>query len=424
MSLWESESSQQAQEVITVLLAARTETGWVSCYENTFRMRALQVWSGNKIEDDNVIMKVLTRMKDRGLSTIQDFKTVRSEILAEWARESNTQRTQWEFFIPLIAKLADDVSRPAGVLLLDTPFVWDKWQAVEGKIGTENIDRALTDAFLNIKQRPEICISLQSEGIDPIDSWNSLIPTFDLFRGILEYGYGFGRRSMIIGGGNESRRTIFPVPEWFLARDAKQSLKVLRFDIHRPAGGNVQELSAQGFNQIVKVAKRFASPPDKRSTNALLADAFRLYAQALDEPFRHTCLLGLWQMAEALTLSNRGDTKIVCARLAAAVEKRMQPPPTGLSKILEDIANKRNRMVHCGIHDVDDDDINILKLICEMALWSVMQATDKLPTKEHLSHFLTLSCRTTTDLRTMGEALKWVFELEEKLSSANSSESA
>ncbi len=79
-------------------------------------------------------------------------------------------------------------------------------------------------------------------------------------------------------------------------------------------------------------------------------------------------------------------------------------------------------MVHHGIHDIDDDDINILKLICEMALWSAMQAADKLPTKEHLNHFLALSCRANTDLQTMGEALNWIYELEKKLSAEKKEE--
>ncbi len=48
--LWEGEYRKLAQEVITALIAARNDTGWVSCYENTFRMRALQAWSNNSIE--------------------------------------------------------------------------------------------------------------------------------------------------------------------------------------------------------------------------------------------------------------------------------------------------------------------------------------------------------------------------------------
>jgi hypothetical protein len=43
-------------------------------------------------------------------------------------------------------------------------------------------------------------------------------------------------------------------------------------------------------------------------------------------------------------------------------------------------------------------------------------APPKLPTKEHLNHFLALSCRAKTDLQAMGEALKWVFELKDKVS--------
>jgi hypothetical protein len=370
-------------------------------------------------------MKALSRMTDRGLSTVEDFEAMHAEIWAEWARESNNQKSQWEFFVPFVMKLTDDAPRPATFSLLGTTFILDKWQATEGSIGTGNIDQAFAKDFLKVEQRPETCLSLTAEGAGSVQAWETVIPAFDLFRGLLEYVHGYGRRSMSIGGGSKSVRSIFPVPQWLLARNASGHLEVLRFDINKSPDGNVQTLVVQAFDQIAKNAAMFADSPSKGSTTALLTDAFRLYAQALDEPFRHSCLLGLWQMGETLTLSNRfnGDTKMVCARLVATVEKRMQPPPTGLPKILEDIADKRNRIVHHGIHDVDDEDINILKLICEMALWCVMHAVDKLPTKEHLNHFLTLSCRAKTDLEVMGEALEWVYELERKLSTAKPSES-
>ncbi len=385
-------------------------------------MRALQAWSDNRIDGDSIIMKVLTRMKEHGLGTTEEFEKIHGEIRAEWARESNSQRGRWEFFIPFVAKLADDMPRAASVTLLDTAFVFDKWEDAEGKLGPENVKRAFANDFLKVEQRPETCLSLTAEGVNSIHAWNGVTPAFDLFRGLLEYIYGFGRRSMIFGGGNKSKRATFPIPKWLLARSANQAIEVLRFDTNALPTTAVQTLNAQGFGQLVTAAGRFSTPSSKNSTTTLLADAFRIYAQALDEPFRHTCLLGLWQMAETLTLSNRGDTRIVCARLVATVERRMQPPPTGLPEILDDIAVKRNRMVHNGIHDIDDDDINILKLICEMALRSVMQAADKLPTKEHLNHFLALSCRAKTDLQTMGEALNWIYELEKKLSAEREDE--
>ncbi len=171
--LWAIEFRQRAQEVITSLIAARTDTGWVSCYENTFRMRALQAWSGNRIDGDSIIMKVLTRMKERGLGTIEEFEKVHSEIRGEWARESNSHRSWWEFFIPFIGKLADDMPRAASVTLLDAAFVFDKWGDVEGKLGPENVRHALAKGFLEVGQRPETCLSLTAEGVNSIHAWNS-----------------------------------------------------------------------------------------------------------------------------------------------------------------------------------------------------------------------------------------------------------
>jgi hypothetical protein len=422
--LWESPYRQRAQEVITALLAARTDTGWVWCHENTFMMRALQAWSDSKLRSDDIIRKVLSRMKESCLGTVEDFEVMHAEIRAEWARQSNDQKTQWEFFVPLVMKLADDMPRPTTVSLLGRTFVLNTWKTVESTLGVENIDRIFVKHSLKVAKRPETCLLLTADGVNSDQAWDSMVGAFDLFRGLLEFVHGFSCRSASIVG-EPSARSLFPLCQWLLARSAMQGLEASRFMSDPPLRANVQTLEPKGFDELVKNAAMFSNAPVKGSTAALLADSLRLYVQALDEPFRHTCLLGLWQMAETLTLSNRsgGDTKMVCTRLVTTVGKRMRPSPTGLQEILQDIAEKRNRMVHHGIHDtIDDEDINILKVICEMALWCVMRDADKLPTQEHLDHFLMLSNRPKGDLEVMDQALEWVHELEKKLSSTKGPE--
>jgi hypothetical protein len=417
--LWEGEYRSKAQEVITERLAARKDTGWVADPDHTFRMRALQAWSKGKIEADVVILKTLGRMKERGLTTVEDFEAVHAELRAEWARQSNEQKTQWEFYVPLAMKSAADLSLPVTIPVLGRQFVLKTWQETETGLGRPQIDDAFSRAFCDANKFPEVCLTFSGDGVNAHAAWNHAAPGYDLFRGLLEFVHGFFCWSH--HWGRPKARVRFPQWPWVLAVSPGKPMEVIQFITDEPPSPHPQVLEAKRLAELVKYATKFANEPPKSSTLALLTDSLRLYSQALDERFRHTCLLGLWQMAETLTLSNRfgGDTKMVTARLVAMIDKRLKPEPVGLPEILRDIADKRNRIVHHGIHDtVDDEDINILESVCEMSLWCVFHDAEKLPTQDHLNHYLTLRSRPRAELEVMGHALNRVTELDRQLSTA------
>lgn len=60
---------------------------------------------------------------------------------------------------------------------------------------------------------------------------------------------------------------------------------------------------------------------------------------------------------------------------------------SGYRYCLEAIGRKRNDVVHRGIHRVKDDDINILKLACEIALQWLVDMYEKMPTQDCLSRY-------------------------------------
>ena len=86
----------------------------------------------------------------------------------------------------------------------------------------------------------------------------------------------------------------------------------------------------------------------------------------------HRALLTWWQLAEAIALSARinGDTKTVAKRLSWFCRK-WRIDTTGINECLEKIADHRNEIVHRGHSpDVDEEDCNFMKTVCERAvLW-------------------------------------------------------
>lgn len=150
-------------------------------------------------------------------------------------------------------------------------------------------------------------------------------------------------------------------------------------------------LADKHLKLIQHLAPRFSRQPPPDSTTALIIDAFRLYAQAMDERFDHASFLGLWQLAETLTLSDMagGRTETVCRRLAWH-GTRLKLPGSGFRHLLEYYAERRNDMVHHGIRDVGDDEVNFVKLICELVLGWLINESRHLRTKHHLAAFYQL----------------------------------
>lgn len=419
--LWEGEYRRKAQEVITERLAARKESGWTGDYDHTFRLRALQAWSNGKVEDDGVVMNVLRVMKERGFVTVEEFEAVYAELRAEWARQSNEQKTRWDFYVPQAMTAATDLSLSVTISVLGYQFTLRRWSEVEASLGRAEIEGAFSRKYRRAPdQLPGVCLSFSADGVNEYAAWKRAGPVYDFYRGLLEYVHGFWSWTHFFAGPPKAR-VRFPLWPWMLATSTGKPMELIEFITDEPPSPPPNTLEIKRWTELAEVAAKFANDPPNGTTVALLVDALRLYSQALDERFRHTCLLGLWQMAETLTMSGQfgGKTDVVCARLVTIIDKRLRPEPVGLSEILQVIAKKRNRIVHHGVHDdVDDEDINILKSVCEMSLWCILRDAEKLPTQEHLEHYLRFRPRPRDELKVMSEANAWVHELDRKLSTA------
>lgn len=154
-------------------------------------------------------------------------------------------------------------------------------------------------------------------------------------------------------------------------------------------------------------ARRFSREPPQDSTVSLIIDGLRLYAQAMDERFDHACFLDLWQLAETITLSDRGGTDEVCRRLAWHGSE-LGLPGSGFKNLLDNFARIRNQIVHRGIRDVDDEEVNFMKRISEVALLWLIRESKNVPTKQHLNAFYQLRTRGDTVVEAFSHAANFI----------------
>jgi len=129
----------------------------------------------------------------------------------------------------------------------------------------------------------------------------------------------------------------------------------------------------------------------------------------MDARFQHLCLLGFWQLAEAITHSETvgGNTDKVVARLAwHGIGIGLKA--SGYRETLAVLGKKRNDIVHRGIHDVQDDDINILKFACEVAIEWLIRIQKTLPSTAHIEHYYRLRDMNNTDLEAVRDCVAYL----------------
>jgi hypothetical protein len=75
---------------------------------------------------------------------------------------------------------------------------------------------------------------------------------------------------------------------------------------------------------------------------------------------------------------------------------------------LEVLSEKRNNLVHRGIDNIDQDDINILKIVCETALKWIIEEHNNLKTKLHLNEFYRLRTSSEKEIEAISDCIKYI----------------
>jgi hypothetical protein len=130
----------------------------------------------------------------------------------------------------------------------------------------------------------------------------------------------------------------------------------------------------------------------------------------------HRRLIGFWQLAELLTLSERtsGKTDVVCEKLAA-YKQIFLPDGIGLKLALHEIADKRNHAVHRGIyHNIRDEDVQLLKMICETAFAFIFAHRKSIRTLEDLDLYYQFRNRDLEGLKQVRKNLAYLLKQKKK----------
>lgn len=410
MKLWKDSKRSTAQELITWLLEVKNESGWTVERVNTIAFSELSCSSVSPSELTEVeIMVILSEMVREGKKSADEFETIYTQRRRNdsIARQKNTDT--WHFYIPVHLSFNPKIRLPVHVKILDTEFAFLTRNTITRNVGKEVMSSPTKLRHLTgqaIKNIPDLFMSVSSNGIDWKIAWGLVEPAFNAFRGLIELTLGFGGWRW---GDHQKARSEVPHPLWLLTKRGNGEIEGLQFDIEDTSSGKPHELTTQEL-QLIRYNCRFLQKePTKESTLAIIADCLRLYSQAMDARFSYSCFLGLWQLAEALTLSETvgGQTDKVVERLAWHGSD-IGLKASGYTDTLRAYAKKRNDIVHRGIHSVDDDEVNTLKFACELALMWLIREHKNITNTAQLNQFYRLRETNDTELEALGKAIEHV----------------
>ena len=398
--------SHEFTEIIDYLLEQRNDDGWPATTEVDLAMQELMAHCTGNPQKGH-LMRALNTISQEGISR-EDF----DKILAGIARspDQSEKWPEWEVFLPAQVELAGDLPTSPSLTIHGTTFTFRGIDEVKQRLPFDPTDsRELTLAVRSsdLGPVPETYVVAKETAASWRNVWRQLGPSFDVFKGFIEFQHKFGSRRI----GGDAPRASFPHPKWYVAYDGDETANGSTFlvddhEIRRPI-----ELDSSHLSVLRTKSAFLSSKPSSKSTDSLIADALRLYSQAMDERFRDKCFLGLWQTLETVALSGdvRGDTRKICSRIAWH-GSRVGLPGSGFRYRLKELANKRNDVVHRGIQDVTDYDINVLKIIVEVALGWLQNVRNDLPTEKHLSTYYQYRSTSSADLKKRRADLKRVEE--------------
>ncbi len=300
------------------------------------------------------------------------------------------KRESWRIYLPIETRIKE-IELPIKLRVLNQDYyIVEEISAIK-RIGKRKYDELIKrmQKWYTFNNSNRYYISTIAHNATKDEAWDRTIPSFDVLRGILEYSLNLGHWRLSLGGIFSSRQTISH-PK-FIIKYSKSKSDVHGFQIEHSSENVISDFDKKRYSRIRSYCNIFRNDTHESQIVMLLADSLRLYAQAMDQKLPHMCFMGLWQMAELLTLSRNfgGNTKTICKRLGMICH---DPNYSNLNilSILGIYADKRNSIVHRGIHEVEEDDVNILKYYCEIAFNWLLQRRDDICTVTHLEYLYSI----------------------------------
>lgn len=413
---WNNNSKDKAREAIVRLLNIKRQSGkkegWPLHPIITMGLTEISYSIINIELNDGEIQHILGLMYKKHWSSLEKFEKCANDYLRTRNIRNKKSNTKWRILLPISIEISDDVSLPIRMYTLGYNYYLIAKKSAEKHVGKNILKNHIErGSYWNINiPHPKYYLSTIVEGVNTNLAWDIAIPSFDTLRGLLEYSYSSGRWNRPFGARILKRHSV-PHPLWVII-DSKDTSQLFHFETEAENKRKDVVLNRKVLDKYYSYAEHFKRRTSRGSTLEILSDALRLYSQALDQREDHLCFLGFWQMAETLVLSRNfgGDTKEVCRRIAWH-GSRLKMMGTGIRNTLLAFARKRNDIVHKGIHSVTDEDVNIIKTICEISFEWMISNYSNIPSNAHLDEFYRITKYNKDEIKRIMNLMNYAIDV-------------
>ncbi len=408
--LWDGKDNKLVESIFKTLFLSWKGNGFSFTPELSAYRKLLSYMSTDSRLTESLLFEILCQMaKDEKYSVVEFEKRFENRI----ANVTTAKKTEWVFVIPLMINFSDEFAFPIKMKFFNQMIFISKWSSLAKRFGKKRINTLLTKNSLskNINTY-KTAIVLTSYGSSGYNAWQKVDFTFDAFRGIMEFSYLYNTISLSLG--RNASKGVFPLAGhiWGLCEDLSVDEDLIFFLTADECKPKVHVIRKKNWSSVLYLVQLIKNIPAKNSINELLANCFRLYGQSVNHNFAHLILLGLWQIAEELSCSMPGQTKTetICQRLA-------KHSPYNFSedisiKLLQIISKKRNDIVHRGINEANENDVNILKTFCDSNIaWLVnLVANNKLNKKIDLENYYSHYTQSDNHLKSIVSTINYIQE--------------
>ncbi|MBU0473947.1 MAG: hypothetical protein KKF62_07255 [Bacteroidetes bacterium] len=406
MKLWKENNITEIQKLLNFLLSIWQENGGYSfTAKNTFAFNEFLCSIKTKEFVRSAAHKAITEMRSTSKNTPEEFCEIYNRIKKELSKKKSLQN-KFTFYIPLEAEFEGSIDFPISITLLGNKFQFVRNIPFSKKLLSSLPMRLLEyqgKVKEHISDKNRIFLSIVGHGKDWDEAWENITLSFDVLRGIIEFSFSFRGFQM---SSHSKPRSKIPHPKWVIIRNHNNEFDGTTFNVQ-----DYKLISKFKFTpKHIKVMKNntrvLQNKPKINSSKQLLVSCMRLYSDAMDGYYRYNQFLGLWTIAEAICLSEDfgGESKKVSKRLAWFGQD-IGLVATGYTNILDSLSYKRNDLVHKGISEIYDDDINHLKYAIDTALLWLYRSVSKFKTIQHLLQYYRLKDLSNTELTAIDETI-------------------
>ncbi len=382
--------------------------GWQLGFRDKLDFRLLHVWSDGRVTEESA-MVTLSRMKEENKTALEDFESIHGDWIAQLPPISS-----WRLLAPL--RITTDAKLPMEFRILGTRLRLVSWDAGIQGIGRKRIKETFQASRIPTDKREAkyLVVAGGLAGRGALDAASEFEIRLDAFRGLMEFtlgcyatGFSWPFRGM---------RSV-PHPAWALAWNKREKeLYPVLFQVDdlvlRDAERNSLKdvpLEQRHLDAVRDNTKQvLPQTADVNDTRALIADAMRLYVQALDSYSEDQAFLSLWRCAEVIAATDeRSSNEAVCAHVSAVIQQT--DIGAGIADLMKDYAKRRNGIVHRGLLGrISQEELRTFKLLCDVVIGEVMSHVDSLPTRQHVQRFFKLLCAHDRQLKVEEDVLAQV----------------